>query len=48
MTFWNPAKDFDPIDSINIHDKTSYKLAIADNKLAVGSNNGYVIIFDMK
>ena len=48
VTFWNVAKDFDPIDSIKIHDNTSYRLTATDNKLAVGSNDGYVTIFDIK
>ena len=49
LTFWSVAKDFDPLDSVKIHDNTSYRLALGSgDKLAVGSNDGYVTIFDTK
>ena len=48
VTFWSLAKDYDPIDSIKIHDNTCYRMTVAPNKLAVGSNDGYVTVFDIK
>ncbi len=48
VNFWSLAKDFDPIDSVKIHDNTCYRLALTDGKMAVGSNDGYLTLFDLK
>lgn len=48
LTFWNKSKNFDPWDSVKIHDQTCYHLAMGGDKLAIGSNDGYVCIFDTR
>jgi len=48
LTFWNMNKNYDPWDSFKIHDQTCYHLVRGGDKLAIGSNDGHVLIFDTK
>jgi len=49
LTFWNASKDFDPIDTIRIHETMCQKLSIGSSgKIALGANDGNLIIFDTK
>ena len=48
LTFWNANKNYDPWETVKIHNQTCYHLVMADNKVAVGTNDGYVVVFDTK